>query len=38
MDRTAASRRLRVAWRTVGQIIERVVARLGPADRLEGLE
>jgi transposase len=38
MDRTAASRLLRVAWRTVGQIIERVVARLGPADRLEGLE
>jgi transposase len=38
MDRTAASRLLRVAWRTIGQIIERVVARLGPADRLEGLE
>jgi hypothetical protein len=38
MDRTAASRLLRVAWRTVGQIIERVVALLGPADRLEGLE
>jgi transposase len=38
MDRTAASRLLRVAWRTVGQIITRVVARLGPADRLEGLE
>jgi transposase len=38
MDRTAASRLLRVAWRTVGKIIERVVARLGPADRLEGLE
>jgi len=38
MDRTAASRLLRVAWRTVGEIIERVVARLGPADRLDGLE
>ncbi len=38
MDRTAASRLLRIAWRTVGQIIERVVARLGPTDRLEGLE
>lgn len=38
MDRTAASRLLRVAWRTVGQIIERVVARVGPADRLDGLE
>lgn len=38
MDRTASSRLLRVAWRTVGQIIGRVVARLGPADRLEGLE
>jgi transposase len=38
MDRTAASRLLRVAWRTVGQIIQRVVARLGPADRLEGLD
>ena len=38
MDRTAASRLLRVAWRTVGQIIERVVARLGPTDRLDGLE
>lgn len=38
MDRTAASRLLRVAWRTVGQIISRVVARLGPADRLDGLE
>jgi transposase len=38
MDQTAASRLLRVAWRTVGQIIERVVARLGPADRLDSLE
>jgi transposase len=38
MDRTAASRLLRVAWRTVGQIIERVVARLVATDRLDGLE
>jgi transposase len=38
MDRTATSRMLRIAWRTVGQIIERVVARLGPTDRLENLE
>jgi transposase len=37
-DRTTTSKMLRIAWRTVGQIIERVVARLGPADRLEGLE
>lgn len=38
MDRTTTSRMLRIAWRTVGQIIERVVARLGPTDRLEDLE
>jgi transposase len=38
MDRTTTSRMLRIAWRTVGKIIERVVARLGPADRLEDLE
>ena len=38
MDRTTTSRMLRIAWRTVGQIIERVVARLGPVDRLENLE
>ena len=38
MDRTTTSKMLRIAWRTVGQIIERVVARLGPADRLEDLE
>jgi transposase len=37
MDRTAASRLLRVAWRTVGHIIQRVMARLGPPDRLAGL-
>jgi transposase len=28
---------MRIAWTTVGAIIERVVARLGPQDRLEGL-
>lgn len=38
MDRTTVSRTLRVAWRTVGRIVERVVARLDPTDRLEGLE
>jgi len=38
MDRTKVSQTLRIAWRTVGQIIQRVVARLGPRDRLEGLE
>jgi transposase len=37
-DRTTTSHMLRIAWRTVGKIIERVVARLGPADRLEDLE
>ncbi len=38
MDRTTVSKTLRVAWRTIGRIVERVVARLGPADRLNGLE
>jgi transposase len=38
VDRTTASKTLRVAWRTIGQIVERVVARIGPADRLGGLE
>lgn len=38
MDRTTVSRTLRVSWRTVGRIVERVVERLGPPDRLEGLE
>lgn len=37
-DRTTVSTTMRIAWKTVGQIVERVVARLGPADRLEGLE
>lgn len=38
VDRTAASRMMRVAWKTIGEIVQRVVARLGPADRLKGLE
>jgi transposase len=29
---------MRVSWATVGRIIERVVARLAPADRLDGLK
>jgi transposase len=36
-DKTTISGLMRTAWRTVGRIIERVVARLGPADRLDGL-
>jgi transposase len=36
-DKTTVTRVMRVAWATVGRIIERVVARLGPVDRLEGL-
>lgn len=36
-DRTTVSSTMRIAWKTVGQIIERVVARIGPADRLVGL-
>jgi transposase len=38
MDQTAVCRTMRVAWTTVGEIVGRLVARLGPADRLEGLE
>jgi len=38
VDRTTAAKTLRVAWRTIGQIVERVVARLGPVDRLADLE
>jgi transposase len=38
MDQTTVCRTMRVAWTTVGEIVERVVARLGPTDRLEGLE
>jgi transposase len=36
-DQTTVSTTMRIAWKTVGQIIERVIARLGPADRLDGL-
>lgn len=36
-DKTSVTRLLRIAWRTVGRIIERVMARLGPKDRLDGL-
>jgi len=36
-DRTTVSAMLRIAWRTVGNIIARVVERLGPADRLDNL-
>lgn len=35
--KTVVSELLRVAWPTVGAVASRVVARLGPADRLEGL-
>lgn len=38
MDQTTVCRTMRVAWTTVGEIVARVVARLGPADRLDGLE
>ena len=36
-DQTTVSTMLRIAWVTVGNIVARVVSRLGPADRLEGL-
>jgi transposase len=36
-DQTTVSTMLRIAWLTVGSIVARVVSRLGPADRLEGL-
>jgi transposase len=36
-DKTTVTRMMRVAWATVGRIIERVVARLAPRDRLDGL-
>jgi len=38
MDQTTVCNTMRIAWTTVGEIVERVVARLGPADRLDGLE
>jgi transposase len=37
MDKTSIAGALRIGWETVGRIIARVVDRLGPADRLEGL-
>lgn len=37
-DKTAAGRMFRVAWRTVGRIVERVVARKLSKNRLDGLE
>ncbi len=36
-DKTTISDTMRIAWATVGSIIERVVARLRPADTLDGL-
>ena len=36
-DKTTVSRTMGVAWRSVGSIVERVVARLGPKDALDGL-
>lgn len=37
-DKTTVGQLFRVAWSTVGRIIERVVRRVRPADPLEGLE
>jgi transposase len=36
-DKTTLSDTMRIAWSTVGSIIERVVARLRPGDALDGL-
>lgn len=36
-NRTAVSELMRIAWRTVGNVIERVTARLGPRDLLSNL-
>lgn len=36
-DQTTVCAALRIAWVSVGRIVARVVERLGPADRLEGL-
>jgi transposase len=36
-DKTTLSAMMRIAWATVGHIIERVVARLRPGDPLDGL-
>lgn len=37
MDKTAVVELMGIAWRTVGSIVERVVKRLSPDDRLSGL-
>jgi transposase len=37
-DQTTVMKMMRISWKTVGSIAQRVVARLGPADRLNGLE
>jgi transposase len=36
-DKTTVSKMMSVAWKTVGRIVERVVARRGPEDRLDHL-
>lgn len=36
-DKTTVSKTMGIAWRSVGNIIQRVVARLGPKDALDGL-
>ncbi len=36
-DKTTVCSMMGIAWDTVGRIVGRVVARLGPADRLDGL-
>ncbi len=36
-DKTTVSRTMGIAWRSVGNIIQRVVARLGPKNELDGL-
>ena len=36
-DKTTVSRTMGIAWRSVGNIIQRVVDRLGPKDTLDGL-
>ncbi len=37
MDKSAVVELMGIAWRTVGSIVERVVKRLSPEDRLSGL-
>lgn len=36
-SRTVVAEAMRISWNTVGPLIERVVARAAPADRLDGL-